>query len=299
MKIVGMMLVRNEDWVLECSMRAALKWCDDLVLTVHKTTDNSWGDTFPGPQIINQLWDEFRYPSGQSKIHIDDVINDDQWNEMDVRQRLLEKSRFHGATHLAIIDADEVLTANLLPVIRTWFQHLSPGQLMDLPMVPIRGDLNHYQDDDSVWSRAYLTVGFRDMPGLSHRPGPDGYQHHNRPPFGCLPNRMRPLEGLAAHGGVMHLQFVNARRLLAKHVLYRMVDHLRWPGRETPKQLNYKYDQALQEPGKLSAVPAAWWDGHAKETIKLDGVPYQEDEIRRLLAEHGREAFEGLDLKGW
>jgi hypothetical protein len=110
---------------------------------------------------------------------------------------------------------------------------------------------------------------------------------------------MRPLEGLAAHGGAMHLQFANQRRLVAKHVLYRMVDHLRWPGRETVKQLNFKYDQALTPAGKLSACPKEWWDGHRPDLITLEGIPYQEDEIRRLLSEHGRGAFEGLDLKGF
>lgn len=285
MKLIALMVVRNEDWVIEASLKAAFRWCDGVALYLDRCTDKTYDivmDTVIGKNF------KVRGESGGQ-----------HWDEMAMRQQNLEDGRAMGGTHFAIVDADEILTANLMPVIKTWFLHLSPGQLMDLPMVPIRGDLDHYQDDDSVWSRAYLTVGFRDMPGLSHRPGPDGYQHHNRPPFGCLPNRMRPLEGLAAHGGVMHLQFANQRRLLAKHVLYRMVDHLRWPGRETPKQLNYKYDQALQAPGKLSAAPAAWWDGYAKETIKLDGVPYQEDEIRRLLAEHGREAFEGLDLKGW
>ena len=45
----------------------------------------------------------------------------------------------------------------------------------------------------------------------------------------------------------MHLQFANKRRLLAKHVWYRMIEHLRWPGRTPVTVLNSKYDQALDE----------------------------------------------------
>lgn len=286
MKLVALMVVRNEEWVIEASLKAALRWCDGVQVYMDRCSDRTH-------EIVYNLQKQH-----EGRINTANQGDAAYWNEMELRQRSLDIGRNMGGTHFAIVDADEILTANLLPVIKTWFLHLSPGQLLDLPMIPTR-TLDRYQDDDSVWSRAYLTVGFRDAPGLSHRPASDGYQHHNRPPFGCLPNRMRPLEGLAAHGGAMHLQFANPRRLLAKHVLYRMVDHLRWPGRETPAQLNFKYSQALQPPGKLSACPAEWWAGYDKDSITLDGVPWQEDEIRRLLAEHGRGAFEGLDLKGF
>lgn len=98
----------------------------------------------------------------------------------------------------------------------------------------------------------------------------------------------------------MHLQFANRRRLLAKHVLYRMVDHVRWPGRETVKQLNWKYSQALEPPDKVSPVPDEWWGaGGIQNEINLGGKPYQENEIIGMLQRYGPGAFEGLDLKGF
>ena len=34
MKLVGIMPVRNEDWCLDLTARAALMWCDELVISL-------------------------------------------------------------------------------------------------------------------------------------------------------------------------------------------------------------------------------------------------------------------------
>lgn len=281
MKLIGLMLVRSEDWILEASLDAARRWVDDVVVTLHNCTDNSLN-------IASRIGFD------RGSIHAD-VLDSVSWDEMHVRQQQLEAARFLGATHIAIIDADEILTANLLPNIRGEFEKLRPAECLEVPMLAMRA-LAQYQDDDSVWARAWLTLGFADAPELTWKPAGDGYQHHHRAPYGIVGTR-RYL-GDKSQGGAMHLQFANKRRLLAKHVLYRMVDFLRWPGRETIPQLNIKYDAALEAPKHLGYAPESWWAGYNKGAIRLDGVPWQEAEIARLVKEHGREKFAGLDLKG-
>jgi hypothetical protein len=39
MKLIGLMPVRGEDWILGLSARAALMWCDELVILLHSCTD--------------------------------------------------------------------------------------------------------------------------------------------------------------------------------------------------------------------------------------------------------------------
>lgn len=286
MKLVGMMLVRNEEWIIEASVRAAMQWCDAIVIGLHACTDRTH-------DIVRSLNDgkfEFwgmQYPESEST----------QWNEMDLRQYLFAAARKAGGTHFAIIDADEILTADFHPRIRGMVSDLKPGQLLEVPMLSMR-TLDEYQDDATVWSNRHITLAFADRPDLTWKPGADGYQHHHRQPHGSRVGVT--IARTAGVGGVMHLQFANQRRLLAKHVLYRMVDHLRWPNRESMSDLNRKYDQALQtEKNVLRRVESQWWEGCHREKITLDGVPWQEEEIRRLLALHGRERFAGLDLKGF
>src|SRR5580658_3305586 len=95
------MPVRNEAWVLGLSARVALMWCDELVILLHACTDAT-SDIVRGliqefSERINPIWDR-----------------DPTWDEMAHRQTMLESARWCGATHIAIIDADEVLTGNLI-----------------------------------------------------------------------------------------------------------------------------------------------------------------------------------------
>ena len=318
MHLIGLMVCKNEEWVLEASLRSALRWVDELVVVDHESTDGTMS-------IINRVCEEFplrvnysrwtktkkektftRYgengrplPDGYTREIEIDVPDENYkwWDEMDVRQHSLELGRKHGGTHFAIIDAAEIMTANAMSFVRSWFSWLQPGQIVEVPMLAMRS-LHAYQDDDSVWSRAFLTLGFSDIKNIiSWKPAIDGYHHHHRAPYGITKNPLRSWTDKSL-GGVMHLQWCNERRLKAKHVLYRMIDHLRWPNRETPEELNRKYNEALIAPVKTSAVNPAWWNGNNQDLINTNGWPWQDMEARRLINEYGKEAFAGLDLLG-
>lgn len=303
MKLIGLMVVRNEAWILGASLRSALEWCDEVVVVDHASTDDT-------RKIITDVTGDYAYRVHYSRweptktvkamrdgkeFEIPVVDPDAPWDEMAVRQHSLELGRKHGGTHFAIVDADEMVTANLLPFVRDWFERLQPGQLLELPMLAMR-TLHHYQADDSVWSSAFITLGFADVKGkLSWKPAVDGYQHHNRPPYGYVEPRYRPV-GEKEYGGVMHLQFCNRRRLLAKHYLYAYTDHLRWPGRETKAELSRKYSQALEAPKHTRQIPSEWWDGALLRLVNLDDVPWQEWQLSELLRQHGEDKFKGITL---
>ena len=283
MRICAMMLVRNEDWILGCSIRAALQWCDFVSILDDDSTDDAYG-IFKEAQVEFPERVIYRKHNRTAGEH---------WIEMDLRQQLLQNARLTGATHFAIVDADEILTANLDDKIRPEFEKLRPGECLEVPMLAMRA-LDVYQDDDSVWSRAWLTLGFAYKPELNWKAADDGYQHHSRAPRGHIGSNRFLTD--KAQGGAMHLQWCNRRRIVAKHWLYAYMDSLLWPTRETPRQLSEKYSQALQRPVNLGAVPLEWWERRLKGAIKLDGVPWQEEELRRVLAEYGEERFRDIRL---
>lgn len=309
MRLIGLMVVRNEEWVLPCSLRAAMSWCDELVVVDHASTDGTVEAishvTGENPHRIHySRWtpmvkkeSKSRFDGTPITIEVLDEANESRWDEMEMRQHSLALGRKFGGTHFAIIDADEVLTSNLVDQVRPWFNKLRDDALLELPMLAMR-TLDEYQDDDSVWSKAFITLGFKDNPTLTWKVAIDGYEHHNRPPYAPHWTSSRPFTE-KNKGGVMHLQFANRRRLLAKHVLYRMADYVRWPERDTKSALNAKYDQALKSPDRVTKAPPGLWELHAKSAINLNGVPWQEWEIKRLIGVHGREKFSGLDLKGF
>lgn len=294
LNVVGLMLVRNEEWIIGASLRAALQWCDQVVLTFDRCVDQSVKIACKVSEEVGGRRVMFHVLDPRLEGTPPDLTK--PWDEMHVRHENFTIGRLMGGSHFAIIDADEIPTANVVPHLRNWLRNLSPGQILDLPMVPVWGS-GVYRDDRSVWSTAWLTTAFKDKPDLHWKAAADGYHHHARPPKGALDTSMRPIKH--GQGGIMHMQFANTRRLLAKHVLYRMVDHLRWPGRESIAKLNWKYDLALSAPEKLTPAPGEWEYDVMTAGVDLYGVPWQEAEIVRLLRAHGLLAFQGLDLKGF
>lgn len=293
-----MMPVRNEAWCLGLSARVALMWCDELVIYLHGCTDRS-------PQIMREIYQE--NPGRVTFIH----GCDPNWNEMSQRQTMLKEARRIGATHLAIIDADEVLTSNLLseprhPHIRDYMT--ASGQILQLPLYNLRGSLNRYHSS-GVWGcNRFLSVAFADDPRLCW----SGDTFHKREPQGAPLSWYQPIKH--GQGGVVHLWGVSERRLRARHALYKVTERLRWPAKplreieqeynlwRSPEDAGVKWPAQTdwQNPWTFADVPASWWAGyeHLMRYLDVEAEPWQEAEVRRLVAEHDAALFHGLDLFG-
>lgn len=295
MNLIGLIPARNEEWVLGFSARVALSWCDSILIYNHASTDGTSG-------IIGALCAEFGSRVG--------VICDERssWDEMDQRQQMLTWARANasetGATHIAIIDADEILTANLLPSIRQSISSLSLGEMLSLPGYNLRGGLRRYHLN-GVWGQRNFSLAFKDVDTARWK----GDKHHCREPEGVAWKRRNAVA--QGNGGVLHLWGSSPRRLRAKHALYKISDTLRYPDTDRAK-LDREYSWAIfGDPSMPSfgtprtwtyaEIPASWTASYADLIIRylrVDAEPWQEAEVRRLVAEHGCERFRGLDLFG-
>ncbi len=294
--IVAMMPVRSEDWILGLSLRALLMWVDAVVVLDHRSTDQT-------SAIVREVSMEYGCRGEERIFYLEETSP--VWEEMRHRQRLLEFSRARGGTHMVIVDADEVLTGDLLPVIRDMVYACPKDSTMELPWLCLRGskDLVHRS---GVWGEQNASMGFVDAPGLHwSSEGRAGYDFHHRPPMGrgYLPYRPVPNRD----SGLMHLQFVSDRRLRAKQSLYQATEVLRWPGRNTPDSIRRKYslsvygcENAPAAGFDLATCPARWWEpyAHLMQHYRPDAEPWQEKQLKALIAEHGREKFAGLDFFG-
>jgi len=302
MKIVATVPVRNEDWVLGLSGRAMMRWVDHAVFLDHASTDRT-------PEILAQIAEEF--PGRVTILNESGQV----WEEMRHRQRLLDEARAQGATHIALVDADEILTANLLSSIRGMFEHLTIGNVLQLPWLCLRGGIRRYHAS-GVWGEQNVSTGFADDPALHWKArGPEGYDYHHRHPMGRY---MCPVQGVGRtwkgrDAGLMHLQFVSGRRLRAKQCLYKLQEVTRgWVSpTNTIDEINRRYNLAVYGNehkldlqmgfgGGLREAPAAWWDGYEDlmQYFHPHAEPWQEAEALRILQEHGAAKFAGLDLFG-
>ena len=290
MKIVGLCPARNEDWVLALSARVALMWCDELIILVHASEDRT-------AAIASELSCEF---PGRVWVSFE---QDPNWDEMTHRERLLQGARQRGATHIAIVDADEILTGNLLPSIRTYVETLPAGHILQLPGYNLRGSIDRYHSN-GIWGNRMFSMVFRDQPSASWR----GDQFHHREPFGMPNIPCQPVR--QGQGGVMHLWGANERRLIAKHASYKVTELVRWPYKPI-REIDRMYNLAIHASAsngtrfavrdwEYADVPTAWWEPYADlmHHLNLTEVPWQEAAVRAIVAEHGREKFAGLDLYG-
>jgi hypothetical protein len=280
MNLIGLTICRNSGWCLPATARAALRWCDGLVIHDHASTDDT-------PAAIAALTDE--YPG--RIIHLRD--HDPTWREAAHRQRTLEAARAAGATHMAIVDDDECLTENLIPLIREQIESLNAGEVLQIPWIMLWRSLDAYRSDDCNWSRSMVSMAFRDDPGRLRWQTRDGYDFHHRHPFESTARQVGQLH----EGGMLHFQHANWKRLCWKQVLYRVVEQLRWPHFGNAA-IEAKYAGTTDETGLITTpVPAHWW-GPERKLIDIDRTPWQEAVVRDLLSRDDRERFAGLNFLG-
>lgn len=280
MRLICLMPVRQDAWSLAASSRAALQWVDDLIVCENFV----WAD----PATDEALPDDPR---------ITHIYHDaPAWDEADIRLHMLDVGRRLGGTHFALCDADEIATANL--PMRDMAADLKPGDGLRLPWLHLWRSLDKYRDDASPFGRlAQTSVLFCDHPSLTYKPRDDGYQIHQRAPGGVM---FAP--AVTKGAGLMHMQHASWRRVVAKQVLQRLVEHLRYGATRSVKEINLRYRPTTDETGLvLRDVPAEWWKGleGLRELIDVSAVPWQVDEVYRLLDTHGRQRFAGLDLMGF
>lgn len=284
-RLVALMPAKNEAWIIGLSLTAALMWCDGVIVYDHASTDGT-------RQIIEEV---MRGHVGRIRVI---AGNEPAWNEMRIRQQLLEAAREQRADRVALIDADEILTANLLPAARECFARgCVPGFAMRLPMVSPWAGVDRVRADGAFGGSLY--AGFAPSCRLEYTVPADGYEMHGRVPAGLcdLELSLAPFGG----GGVMHMQFASPARLRAKAVWYKMTEVLRFGRHTSAAELNKTYDWALAEPDATMPMPEVWWASYtqlAERYLNLRAEPWHLAEIRRMIAEHGRERFAGIEFHG-
>lgn len=291
--ICTIMPTRNEEWCLGLTARAVLMWSDQLVLLDH-ASDN--------PLFVPDLVQGIEREVGPGRISW--MRNDDpEWYEMAHRQSLLEMARKRKADMVGLVDADEVLTGNLLTDISYMFRSMHRHSIFQLPWIQLRGGIDKYHAD-GVWSEQWVSYGFVDRPEY-HWAQRDGYDFHHRHPMGPQMAPFRPIARRS--GGLMHLQMASERRLRAKQALYCMTEVLRWPGRKAPEQINGMYNLAVygaeakrKEPFAMADCKPEWWEPYKALMCHLNvsAEPWQEARCRALWNQHGAVTFSGLDLYG-
>jgi hypothetical protein len=288
MKVVGLMTVRNEDWILGLTLRGAMQIVDEMIVLDHASIDGT-------AQIIHEVAEEF-----PGRIHYQ-RRDDPVWREASIRQGLIDDGRKLGGTHFWMIDADELVTGNIVPEIRMMLAALEPGDLLTLPWFPIWGSLDRCRrDGNRYWCAKRTIYGFRDHADLQYeaRKNRPACDIHTRAPISPGKKREHWLDDL--RHGVMHFVAAERSRLVAKAAWYKMIETVRFSD-VSAEQLNANYNRDLDET-ELVTVPveADWWAPYLpwRKHVHLNRPTWFEWDCQLMWRQHGPEKFNGLELWG-
>jgi glycosyltransferase involved in cell wall biosynthesis len=281
MKLAGMMLIRNEDWILERTLRRALEWCDEVIVGLDRSTDRS--------RAIAEALDA---ESGGRVGYGDLGVDGDTWGEMTCRQSILRAAIHRGATHLAVIDADEYLADCVSPaMIRAEFEALTSRALLCSWLYNLRGGMKYHLN--GLWGNRVVTIG---CAVSDHLIGYLGDQYHAREPK-FTPGRS--ISRTWAPIQTLHFWAYDVDRCRAKHRLYRVVERIRYPNKPVPEiEALYRLWAIGKTPDEVSSwefgpVPPTWFTG----IPPASKPPYWQDaEADRLIAARGAEFFRGLSI---
>jgi hypothetical protein len=211
------------------------------------------------------------------------------WEEMKHRQTTLDIGRKIGGTHFAIIDADEMLTENLQPVIRSIIEQLQPKQILQLPWICLWRSKDHYRSDQkSVWSSAKKSMAFKDHPDLYWKAN-GGYDHHHTHPYNSIFTDKYIKWG---QGGWFHFQFVNWKRLEAKQTWYQVQEIVRWG------KVRANYVGTMSETGLQTTKCPTEWLSPEINLLEEHQEPWHIEDMRNMVKQHGINIFNSVNFRG-
>jgi glycosyltransferase involved in cell wall biosynthesis len=278
MRIIGLVTMRNEENALVSFLRALSQITDGIVVLDDCSSDNSAG-------LCNQYAQE---------MNILEVIQKKKWyrDEPSDRNLVLSRGRYYGGTHFICLDSDEVFSSNLVTDLKfkNVLNHLEKGDSLYLHWIQLWRSIANYRVDEGIWKENYKPFAFVDDGQCFYS---SDFIHTSRVPSN-LSGRKLKIEG--PQHCVLHFQFSNWQRVVAKQCWYRYLEKVRYPNRD-PALISAPYNASLSETGLLlePALPE-WFAGYSGidwESFALD-EHWRLDELRRWTQEFGVAYFSGL-----
>lgn len=260
MKIIALLPVKNEGWVLRHCLES-LCFCDKIIAI----DDNSSDDT---RNILNEFKCEI--------IPLDTETNIG-WKEYEIRTALLIEARKQNATHIIAIDGDEMLSDLFVLNAREIISSLRPGEVMSLPWINVVDENNIL---NPTIHKAFIMAD--DKVSIFKK----GFIHIPRVPSDEV------TKTLELPYAMIHFQQLHKKRNTYKKIWYMMSELLKkergalrinttYLITERYKPIGYNIRTILKTP-----LP----------NPNLDQVVWHEIKVLELLQEYGCIFFEKLDI---
>lgn len=274
MKIISLLPIKNERWILKNSLDSLSRISDEIIILDDRSSDD-YGD-------ILEL-----FPKVIFLKNTDD--NDALVNMSEKRKKLLELGRERGGTHFIWLDADEIFSDNFYGNARELILSLKPGQKLHMKWVFLWKSMNKYRND-GVFNNLYKDFIVCDSPELDFE---DKILSEGRTPGPN--NNLIKLDD--KKGVVIHFQYIDWYKNQVKQAWYRCSELIE--GKRNAKRINNTYSITLESgKEKILDLPEKF-KFTLLETPFIDNNIYnfwQYREIIKFFDKYGIEFFESLQI---
>lgn len=279
MKVIALLPVRNEAWVLAHSLSCLSGFCDVVLVCDQRSDDASREIAREIPKVVL----------------VDGATADDPAARLPQRARwqLLDAARqYDGHNLIWISDADELVSPRLA---RAWLQSradLQPRTVIECMFYNLWNNPLEYRSDWTLYRPHWKAMAFVDDRRVDYPRGAGlPPLHEPRLPLGLSEQPVR-----ADNLPVFHLQWLLAERNQTKQAFYRCLELLQQQG--SAADVNARYSITLTQPfTRTTPVRAEWVKDITFPDFAIDREPsWHEEQIFRWFDEHGVETFEPLEI---
>jgi len=277
MKTIIMMPVKNEDWILPTTLKAAEQIADVIIVGDQMSTDRT-------REILAM----------SEKVHI--VDNTEVGHSNKIRWKMLDYMRENfGTDNLVLnLDADEILPPYLFNKHKQMMlENITPGMIVSSPWVQVWRTVHTYRKDNSVWNPLINKKPFifLDNGVMNYERTYVINDHTSRVP------QVGAAEMVEIRIPLLHLQFANWDRTQAKQAWYQCCEVLK--GRN-PAQVTQGYSITRNETNiGLEPVPALWYEGvdirTSLEECDVKTTWYYKEMVE-MFDKHGIDNFRQLNI---
>jgi glycosyltransferase involved in cell wall biosynthesis len=279
-RILALMIVRNEDWIIERTLKTLSAFCDHIIVADHYSTDNT-------KEILKKYSPQVIAIEPQDRKFSTRI----RWNLLDVARD------FQGNNFIFVPDSDEIFTANILePEILVELTKMKPGTGIELQYIHLWRSPVRWRNDESVWGPEHFwkARGFRDDRQMRYPPNTHPLDHNSSIPACRLTVRYEKVK-------ILHYQFMLFERMRAKQRWYRATEAYEM-GASQAERINQYYvitrdeRQALLEP--IRPEWTAGWQARGVDLENFSEKPlyWYDIEVLRCFKEKGPDYFAAIDL---
>lgn len=259
MKIIAMLPVKNESWVLRHCLQS-LSFCDEILAIDDNSSDNT-------KDILEEYHCTIIPLETKTRVG---------WKEFEIRSFLLTEARKKNATHILAIDGDEMFSDTFVNEARNIISRLNVGESLSLPWLNVV-DATHIHKNPST------------KPFIMHDDGSsvfkETFMHVPR-----VPNYVGG-KSLDLPYAVLHFQHLNKVRNTFKQVWYMMSELVK--GHRHPMRINATYTSnsihiTEYDISKLIDRPLP--------DPAVDTHIWQRDAVQEMFTQHGIQLFEPLNI---